>query len=338
MTDFDGPWKEALEHGFDLFLALLFPDVHASLDWSADHASLDQELQKLVPEAATGVRRVDKLVKAARRDTGDPRYLHVEAQMQPDDDFGRRMYTYSYRGRDRFNQPLLSLAVLGDDNPRWHPRSYREGELGCETVYTFRTAKLLEWAGRAEELERHENLFALFVLAHLQALATRDDEDARQGWKLRLLANLAGRQLTDLEAGLWYRLIDWLLPLPAERDRQVWEQIFQRRKEPEMTFITFAERYGMEKGLKEGFEKGEKAGLEKGEKAGLEKGEKAGLEKGERKGLLDALRILLETRFGSEGASLAATLDEQADAARLQALLRAAGAAGSLDEVRQLLR
>ncbi len=31
-TDFDSPWKEALDFYFEAFLALLFPEVHSQID------------------------------------------------------------------------------------------------------------------------------------------------------------------------------------------------------------------------------------------------------------------------------------------------------------------
>ncbi|MBK1706777.1 hypothetical protein CKO40_20075 [Halochromatium glycolicum] len=33
-SDHDSPWKEALEHYFPEFLALLFPAIHAEIDWT----------------------------------------------------------------------------------------------------------------------------------------------------------------------------------------------------------------------------------------------------------------------------------------------------------------
>src|SRR4051812_14501862 len=115
--EFDGPWKSALEVGFDLFLGHFLADLYAILDWTEDYVAMDQELQKLMPESATSVRRVDKLFKAVHKDTGDARYFHVEAQAQPqpEQEFGERMYVYSYRGRDLLGQPLISIAILNDD-------------------------------------------------------------------------------------------------------------------------------------------------------------------------------------------------------------------------------
>ncbi len=33
MIDTDSPWKEILEHYFEPFMALFFPDAHAEIDW-----------------------------------------------------------------------------------------------------------------------------------------------------------------------------------------------------------------------------------------------------------------------------------------------------------------
>src|SRR5262249_47960091 len=81
--EYDGPWKGALEIGFDLFLGLFLEDLYEIADWTKDHVAMDQELQQLTPASATGVRRVDKLFKVSRKGTGDPRFFHVEAQAQP---------------------------------------------------------------------------------------------------------------------------------------------------------------------------------------------------------------------------------------------------------------
>jgi len=62
-TDYDSPWKEALDAYFEPFLALLFPEVHRQIDWSRGYESLDKEFQQVVREAEVGRRYVDKLVK-----------------------------------------------------------------------------------------------------------------------------------------------------------------------------------------------------------------------------------------------------------------------------------
>src|SRR5439155_5720122 len=67
-TDFDSPWKEALDCYFEAFLALLFPNVHQQIDWTRGHESLDKEFQQVVREAEVGRRYVDKLAKVWTKD------------------------------------------------------------------------------------------------------------------------------------------------------------------------------------------------------------------------------------------------------------------------------
>jgi hypothetical protein len=69
--DHDSPWKEALENRFPEFLALLFPEIHAEVDWSRGPEFLDKELQQVVRDAERGRRYADKLVKVYARDGGE---------------------------------------------------------------------------------------------------------------------------------------------------------------------------------------------------------------------------------------------------------------------------
>jgi len=101
-TDFDSPWKEALDRYFEWFLAFCFPQVHADIDWRRGYAMLDKELQQIVRQAEQGRRVVDKLVKVWLK-TGEERWLliHVEVQTQREKDFPKRIHVYNYRLFDR---------------------------------------------------------------------------------------------------------------------------------------------------------------------------------------------------------------------------------------------
>ena len=91
-TDYDSPWKEALDAYFEPFLAMLFPEVHRRIDWSRGYESLDKEFQQVVREAEVGRRYVDKLVKVWTTDGAECWVLvHVEVQTARDAEFPRRM-------------------------------------------------------------------------------------------------------------------------------------------------------------------------------------------------------------------------------------------------------
>src|SRR5207248_1512165 len=83
MSDFDSPWKEALDVYFEPFVALFFPEAHAEIDWSRGYEALDKELQQVVREAEQGRRVVDKLVRVWRLQ-GDEEWvlIHIEVQGQ----------------------------------------------------------------------------------------------------------------------------------------------------------------------------------------------------------------------------------------------------------------
>jgi hypothetical protein len=256
-ADFDGAWKEALEAYLPDALALLAPTVHAAIDWSRGLDFLDKELQQVAVLAAVGPRAVDKLVRVWRRD-GDEAWVlvHVEAQHQRDDAFARRMFTYYTRLLDRFDRPVVSLAILGDAEPGWRPDGWRLELLGCGIDFRFLVVKLLDFRNRLGELTADRNPFAAIVLAHLEALTTRQDAPGRRRAKFALVRRLYELDYSREEAVRLYRLIDWLLRLPEALETAFWQEVRAYEEERHMTYITSAERIGIEKGLAQGLREG----------------------------------------------------------------------------------
>lgn len=124
-TDYDSPWKEALEQYFDDFVALFFPQAHAGIDWARGHEFLDKELQQVARDAALGRRLADKLVKVWRKNGSEAWVLvHVEVQAWEEAEFAERMYIYNYRLFDRYHRQVVSMAVLGDERPGWRPAQF----------------------------------------------------------------------------------------------------------------------------------------------------------------------------------------------------------------------
>ena len=221
MEEFDSPWKEALEHLLELFLAFCFPEIHAAIDWSRKYESLDTELQQIMHDAEIGRRLADKLFKVWLKDGGESFILiHLEAQNQRDALLPERMYVYNYRIFDKHRKPVVSLAILGDDDPRWRPSQFTTGLFGCQAGLNYLVVKLLDYAGRIEELEADPNPFAAVVLAHLKVLETRDDPASRRTWKSRLIKSLYSRGLTGEQIRLLFRVLDWMMTLPSELERE----------------------------------------------------------------------------------------------------------------------
>jgi hypothetical protein len=220
--EFDSPWKEALELFLEPFLHLFFPDLHAAIDWSKGYVSLDKELQQIVHEAELGATLADKLFRVSLREGDDVLLLiHVEVQGQVDLDFPRRMFVHYYRVADRYNDTPVSLAVLGDDRANWRPQEYVRERFGCKLSLSFRSIKLLDWADRCPELGASVNPAALVVVAHLESLATHENQEVRRQAKWRLIRRLYELGWSPEQFRQMYRLIDWLLELPEDLQRQI---------------------------------------------------------------------------------------------------------------------
>ncbi len=314
ITDYDSPWKAALERYFPAFMALFFAEAYAGIDWTRGYEFLDKELQQVVRDAELGRRLADKLVKVWRREGAEAWVLiHLEVQGRAEADFAKRMFVYHYRLFDRYDRPVVSLAVLGDEQPYWRPGPYREKLWGCEVQLTFPILKLLDYAGQQAWLEQHPNPFAVVVLAHLQAQATRTDPDARYAWKWRLVRGLYERGYARQDVLELFRFIDWLLRLPEGLEQQLQQTIEAYEEEHKMTYITSIERMGIEKGVQQGMVQG--------------------IQQGMCQSILAAVRV----RFGEPREALVQQIEALGDTEQLRAVLLCALTAATLPEVEALL-
>ena len=307
--DYDAPWKEALGEYLRECLALLFPAVHAAVDWGRPYAFLDTELQQARRAAAIGPRRADRLVQVWLVG-GEEAWLlvHVEVQSQEVPSFPERMFVYNYRVFDDHHHEVMSLAILGDERLGWRPDTYRRDLLGFELWMRYPVAKLADWRAQLEALEESDNPFAVAVLAHLAAQDTRGDADRREVAKLGLIRRLYERGYNRERVLSLFGFIDWLLALPPEHAARVLREVEAIEEERKMPYVTSVERIGVERGKQEGLEQG--------------------LEQGKRQAVLQ----VAQARFGA----VPETLERQvaaADAAELDALLERVARAASIDEL-----
>jgi hypothetical protein len=252
-TDYDSPWKEALDEYLEPCFALLFPTAHAEIDWSVKPVAQDKELQQITPAAEIGRRYVDKLYKVQLKGGGIGWVLvHMEVQVSRHGEFEQRMFVYNYRAFDHYKLPVASLAILADDDPDWRPTQYSWSVLGCTHLLRFPTVKLLDWAPRWQELETHPNLFAKVVLAHLKAQETRNDPAARHLWKIRFVRALYEQGLAEADVRRLFLKIDWLMDLPPALDRMFWREVHEIQEARHMPFMSTPERVGRREGMWKG--------------------------------------------------------------------------------------
>jgi hypothetical protein len=246
---FDSPWKEILEVYFEDFMLFFFPQVHAQIDWSRGYDFLDTELAQVVRDAELGKRLADKLVKVWKLNGEETWVLiHVEIQSQEEGLFGERMFVYYYRLRDKYDLPIASLAILGDERDTWRPEPFQTELWGCNVRFEFPIIKLLDYATRWNELEASLNPFAVVVMAHLKTKETRNDAIARKEWKFRLTRGLYERRYERQDIINLFRFIDWILELPEDLKRSFRDELEEYERERQMPYVTSIEQMGIEQG------------------------------------------------------------------------------------------
>ncbi|XGA81005.1 hypothetical protein OR573_04955 [Halomonas sp. CH40] len=250
-ADHDSPWKMALESYFQEFLALLFPVIKEQVNWSKGYSFLDKELQQITPDADSGRRYADKLIKVYAIDGSETWVLiHVEVQGEPEDAFAERMYTYQYRLRDRYSIDVVSLAILADTRESFRPTTFHYMRWGCELTFTFPTAKLIDWETHWAELNASENVFALVVIAQIQAKRVRDGA-TRKDVKIALIRLLYERGYSREQIVQLFNIIDWMLQLPKALEPEFVQAVYAIQEEKHMPYVNTIERLGIEKGRQE---------------------------------------------------------------------------------------
>tara|TARA_R110002051_G_scaffold260636_1_gene320433 strand:+ start:95 stop:1039 length:945 start_codon:yes stop_codon:yes gene_type:complete len=251
-ADHDSPWKMALESYFEEFLDLLFPAINEQVDWSKGYSFLDTELQQITPDADSGRRHADKLIKVYAKDGSETWVLiHVEVQGEPEEAFAERMFTYQYRLRDRYNMDVVSLAVLADTRKSFRPTSFHYQRWGCELTFTFPTAKLIDWEARWKELEASDNVFALVVMAQVQAKRVKDGA-TRKDVKVTLIRLLYERGYSREQIVRLFNIIDWMLQLPKALEPEFVQAVNAIQEEKHMPYVNTIERVEREKAVQEG--------------------------------------------------------------------------------------
>jgi hypothetical protein len=153
---------------------------------------------------------------------------------------------------------VVSLAILADDKPQWRPHCYRSALWGCQVFFEFVTIKLLDYRAKQSELAASRNPFAVVILAHLAALATKKNPQQRLESKLNLTRGLYEKGLDKTAILNLYAFIDWTVALPEPLELEYMKEIERFEEEKQMTYITSAERIGIQKGKQEGIIEGEK--------------------------------------------------------------------------------
>ena len=247
--DYDNPWKTVIEQYFREFMAFFFPSIEADIAWERGFIFMDKELQKVVRDGEIQKRYADKLIQLWRLN-GDPLLVmcHIEVQSQKEDIFGKRMFSYNYRLRDRYDCPVASLAILADDNLTWRPRSYQDSIWGCNVSFEFPVIKLSDYRSDWAALESSQNPFAIVVMAHLKTQETKHKPQERKTWKFRLTTMLYDRGYGEQDILELYSFLDWMMHLPEDVEKAFQVELEEFEETRKMKYVTTIERMAEARG------------------------------------------------------------------------------------------
>jgi Domain of unknown function (DUF4351) len=247
--DYDNPWKTVIELYFREFMVFFFPEIAADIDWERGFVFMDKELQKVVRDGEVQKRYADKLIQLWRLN-GDPLLVmcHIEVQGQKEDVFGKRMFSYNYRLRDRYDCPVASLAILADDSVTWRPRSYQDSIWGCNVLFEFPIVKLSDYRSDWAALEASENPFAIVVMAHLKTQETKHEPEERKTWKFRLTTMLYDRGYSEQAILDLYNFLDWMMRLPEDIEQAFQVELEEFEEARKMKYVTTIERMAEARG------------------------------------------------------------------------------------------
>ena len=242
--EFDSPWKDMIELYFEAFLHFFVPHLHTAIDWSRGYEFLDKELQKVVREAVTQSRRVDKLVQV---------WLSNQEEIL--------LY-------DRYGAQVMSLAILGDKKSAWRPQSYHYDQFGCRLTFQFPIIKLLDYQKQWAQLEQGRNPFSHVVRVHLKGLETQKYPQRRLEWKIQLYQSLTEARYTQPEILELLRFLDWVLVLPEDLTLAFDQFVHHYEEAKQMRYVTSFERRGIQQGLEQGLQQGlEQGALQQAQEA-----------------------------------------------------------------------
>jgi hypothetical protein len=220
-TKLDSLWQNLIEVYFENFMEFFFPQVHKLIDWNRSHQFLNKELQNLVKDASIKRICAENLVKVRllnRKNAGFCIYINV--QLQKYDLFTQRMFINNSRLFDRYGTQVMSLAILGDSEPDWRPKSYSHNLIGFDLSCNFPIMKLTDYREKGGGLEKSNNLFAMVVRIHLVKLETSKNSTKRFDEKLALFKALHEAHYSNQVFSDLFRFLDGVLVVPSLLEQQ----------------------------------------------------------------------------------------------------------------------
>jgi hypothetical protein len=245
---------------------------------------------------------------------------HIEVQTQRDSALPRRLFDYHYHIERRHRCRVITFVILGDLSPSWRPGRFSSDVPPLGMSLGYLSLKLIDLEVKLESPRFRGNPVAMVVRAHLAALRTRNDLEARYTQRVALVRRLYEEGFSQKDVVFIHGLIDRLMILPRPLMIRFRQELFTIEKDKNMPYVDTLTRMS----LQEGRQKGRKEGLQEGRQEGREEGSLAQA----RESVIEALEI----RFGEVSTDLRERIAALDNLRALKAQLRRAITVPSLDQ------
>jgi hypothetical protein len=267
-SKYDSAWKKVIRELFESFLEFFFPEIYQAVDFTKEIDFLDKELSEIHPDSTPGDRIADVLVKVHLKD-GTVKYIcvvfHIEVQGAPRSNFMERMFIYFYRAFDKEKEekiPVISVAILTDDNENYRPDEYFFSLFGFELRMKIPIVKIIDFKLKKElrkKLETSNNPMSLVVKAQLKSHEVKKaDDNTKFEVTKELIRQCYKHGYAREETHVILNFYDWVIRLPGGFKDRIKEVIKKAEEEFKMEYVPIWERDAQKIGEKRGEKRGRK--------------------------------------------------------------------------------
>jgi hypothetical protein len=211
---------------------------------------------------------------------------------------------------------VITFVILGDLSPSWRPGQFSSDVPPLGMSLGYLSLKLIDLELKLELPRFRGNPVAMVVRAHLAALRTRHDLEARYTQRVALVRRLYEEGFSRKDVVFIHGLIDRLMILPRPLMIRFRQELFTIEKDKNMPYVDTLTRMSLQEGR------------QKGRKEGLQEGREEGSLVQARESVIEALEI----RFGEVQPELVERINAFQDLPTLKAQHRRAITVPSLEQ------
>ena len=241
-VDYDNNWKEVVEKQLANVVSFFLPNFHPHVDWTRKPEFLEQEMRIIRRNTQKGRKKiVDKLVKVWLK-TGEEYWIliHIEIESSDKVGFNKRMFTYFSRAYDKFNVPIVALALLVGEKPPPSYDCFKESFFGTNITYQYNAYVVIDQT--EQDLLASDNIMALFILANLYTLQTKDEAQRRLELKKKLYELAMERNIFLENIDSLLKFVFDFMTLPVKEESNFFRFVERKQKKEDMTETAFQKR------------------------------------------------------------------------------------------------